>query len=107
MKTLRVHRNLVMTPIRVTPAPQRGDHAKPDAKPDPGAHLAAVKIGRRRDIDRRRIAVRPIAIGLRRVVDGHIHHRGVDRLDDDLAFVLMDRKLGSRFQLAGGHCAVT
>jgi hypothetical protein len=40
---------------------------------------------------------------LRGIIDRDVHHRRIDRLDDDLAFFMMDGKLRRRSQLAGGN----
>src|SRR5262249_5636756 len=94
-----VDNHRVATPIGVTPAPKRRDDTEPGAEGDPRTDRAAVETGRRRDVDRRCVPVGPVAVDFGRVVDRHVDHVGVGRLDDDVGILLADRDLRCRFEL--------
>ena len=87
----------------MTPAPQRSDDAVTDAELDARLDGLGHEPLRRRHVDRRIVAVRPLAIDHERVVDRDVDLIRFRRDDDDLGPLLPHCQVPRLFELSRPH----
>src|SRR5208337_2021895 len=99
---VQVHGDAVATPVRTRPAPQAGDGRNAGAERHPAGQRRTEIVAGRRQMDRWMGWIGPRAIDEGWIVERHMDHRRLSRLDKDGRTVGPDDLLLSALQLTRG-----